>query len=413
MRVLWFSGNPSLYDSKRKNFDGGWVSSLEEIISQEADIELGITFVHSDNIFKTEQNNVVYYPLPLYNTLKKRVKRNLFYKQYDKVEVAHYLKVIEDFKPDVIHVFGTETSLGLICKYTTVPVVIHIQGLLAPYLNAYFIPNTSKCDFIVQNIFSFKNIYKELSLLRKWRHNTSREIDIIKNCHFFMGRTSWDKSISRLMVPGSDYFYCSELLRNSFYTAAKWKLTRNKKLKIISTISSPVYKGYDVILKTAEILKNYSTADFEWNVYGISASPFIEKKFKLKHGDVGVNLKGVANADVLISEMHASDIYIHLSYIENSPNSICEAQLIGIPVICTHVGGVASLVQDYYSGILVPANDPYMTACKILELFNDSALSLKLSAQAVEVAEKRHSKNSIKESVLSSYKNILTPKAVQ
>lgn len=58
----------------------------------------------------------------------------------DKIIIADCLKVIEDFKPDIIHVFGSEWGFGLVEKYVDIPVVIHMQGSLPPYVNASYPP---------------------------------------------------------------------------------------------------------------------------------------------------------------------------------------------------------------------------------------------------------------------------------
>ena len=57
--------------------------------------------------------------------------------------------------------------------------------------------------------------------------------------------------------------------------------------------------------------------------------------------------------------------YVHPSYIDNSPNSVCEAQVLGVPVVATDVGGVPSIVENGKTGWLVPANDPVATASRL------------------------------------------------
>ena len=54
------------------------------------------------------------------------------------------LKVICDFNPDIIHVFGTEEVFSLIQNHTNIPVVIQIQGLMNPCFNNYFSPELVK-----------------------------------------------------------------------------------------------------------------------------------------------------------------------------------------------------------------------------------------------------------------------------
>ena len=69
--------------------------------------------------------------------------------------------------------------------------------------------------------------------------------------------------------------------------------------------------------------------------------------------------------------MCQSTMYVHTAYIENSPNSICEAQIIGMPIISTMVGGIATLVRNGIDGDLLPANDPWLLANAIVELSKD------------------------------------------
>lgn len=58
--------------------------------------------------------------------------------EYDE-NLPHFLKAVELFKPDIIHVHGTEFSFGLILrKVTQIPVVTSIQGNLTAYDTKYF-----------------------------------------------------------------------------------------------------------------------------------------------------------------------------------------------------------------------------------------------------------------------------------
>ena len=149
MKILWFTNTPSLYKKNPTGYNGGgWIESLEQIISNIEGIELAISFLHNDDCFKIKQNNATYYPIPLYNTTSKKIKHNILYKKQDINEVHYFMKVIEDFKPDVIHIFGTEQSFGKVIPLTKIPVIIHIQGILTPYKNAFFAPGSSKNDLL-------------------------------------------------------------------------------------------------------------------------------------------------------------------------------------------------------------------------------------------------------------------------
>ena len=125
---------------------------------------------------------------------------------------------------------------------------------------------------------------------------------------------------------------------------------------------------------------------------------------------MNVNIRGSVGKEVLVNELCNSSVYVHPSYIDNSPNSVCEAQLIGIPVLATNVGGIPTLVKDGETGFLFPANDPYMLANLIKMVVKDVSLSEKISFAEISVAKARHNPDSIKTTLLNVYNYILNEK---
>ena len=179
---------------------------------------------------------------------------------------------------------------------------------------------------------------------------------------------------------------------------------------ITSTISFPTYKGYDVILKVADILKNEMHLDFEWNVFGNVQPEFMEKHTGLKHEDLNIHLRGVASAETIRDTLLGSTLYFHPSYVENSPNSVGEAQLVGIPVVASRVGGTDSMVEHGKTGFLYPVTDPYMAAYYIGRMIEDKEENVKIGKQAREVALVRHDKGKIVEELLRTYHQIMQDK---
>jgi glycosyltransferase involved in cell wall biosynthesis len=221
-----------------------------------------------------------------------------------------------------------------------------------------------------------------------------------------MGRTEWDKSVSKLLSPHSKYYYCSEVLRPEFIESKdRWNPKDRGHKIIVSTISSPLYKGGDVILTTAQLLKN-AKIDFEWSVIGASNFKSIEQKIGIMAKDVNVILNGTLSAKVLKERLLNADVFVHPSYIDNSPNSICEAQFLGLPVISTNVGGISSLIPSDDYGLLFPANDPYRACSLIMSILNNKKLSLKISANSRSLAEKRHDQTTIISDLITTYKRI-------
>lgn len=407
MKVLWFTNTPSLYGQQKSGYHGGgWIESLEREVQRDKSIDLGISFFYETTIFKEMQNGVTYYPTMPIRALFKKVYYKVFSRKKEQRQVSSLLRVVDDFKPDLIHIFGSENLFGLITKSTKIPVVLHIQGVLIPYLNAWFPPNHSIRDFYCN--WRFYESLRRLRDLSSFSGRAKREKDMLASINNFMGRTEWDKKLSNLFSPDSQYFYVSEILREAFYNADPWMYHNKDKMILTTTISRPLYKGFDLVLKTAKVLTEYYySKDFEWHVFGNVDLEYAERMTSIVAEEVNVFCKGVASAEVLVEKIQYTDIFVHPSYIDNSPNSICEAQLLGAPVISTNVGGVSSLIEDCVTGILVPANDPYYLAATIIDLLGNPHKMKCIGSQARVNALKRHNRDRILEDLLFAYNQIL------
>ena len=251
-----------------------------------------------------------------------------------------------------------------------------------------------------------KGKYHNYQYLAYWNRSVHREKAILKAVPHVIGRTDWDRQALAVLNPKATYHYGGEILRDVFYEKKDRQMSKDRPV-ITTTISFPTYKGYDVILKVANILKNEVGLDFEWNVYGNVQPEFMEKHTGLKHENLNINLKGVASAEVLRDSLLKSTLYFHSSYVENSPNSVGEAQLVGIPVVASRVGGTDSMVEHGKTGFLYPVTDPYMAAYYIKRLIDNKEENVNIGKAAREVALVRHDKVSIVDGLLKTYHNII------
>lgn len=406
MRILWFSVTPSLFNPKSNSHNGGgWIASLEQIVRKEPKIDLGVAFHFPDSDFRYEREGVSYYPIPSYQP--SRIQR-LFGKNGKEAMIAHCLRIIDDFHPELIQIFGSENDFGLLCQRTNIPIVIHMQGCLPPYHNALFPVGMNKYDFFFIKGLSWHFRWMGIRSEPSFRKQAEQEIQTIQHCRYFMGRTEWDKGLVSLFNPDAVYFHCEEALRDSFLKGTKrWSPLKDKKVRIISVISNPWYKGMDLVLKTANLLKRFTNLDFEWCVYGVRDIRLYENKYHISAKKVNVNIMGTASKEELVNALCYSSLYVHPSYIDNSPNSVCEAQLLGLPVLAANVGGLSSIVHDGETGILFPANDPYTLAIHIKQLSVDTKRCQLLSEAAISQAMIRHNTEHICNTILKIYQKIL------
>ena len=130
----------------------------------------------------------------------------------------------------------------------------------------------------------------------------------------------------------------------------------------------------------------------------------IGRRYGISAAKCNVESCGVATPEQLIKALKNADVFVLPSYIENSPNSLCEAQMLGLPCVATNVGGVASLVKDGVNGILVPANDPVMMADAVMRICNDENMAIHLGENVAEIASKRHAKRQIVQDAIEGYR---------
>lgn len=411
MRVLWFANSTLTNKKQGHGYNGcGWISSLQEELLKRDDVQFGLAMI-SNTTEKCVDNGIHYYRVNHHSkTIREKVCSGLrpkdmkFEKDHWRYYEQEFLKVIDDFKPDVIHIFGTEFYYGLIGSLTTVPVVIHIQGVLDACRNAYF---PAQCSPLSYYFFDLnpKHIWSRFQIYAEWKRLCVREQEIYKRVNNYIGRTDFDKACVRVFNPKARYFFGEEILRKEFYNEPQ----RNTPLvcTISTTISAAMYKGFDNVLKAAKCLKAIMGDCFVWNVYGNVDPCFAEKLTGIRHEDVNVRLCGVISAEQLSEVLQNTTVYYHSSYIENSSNAVWEAEMSACPVVVNDVGGLSSIVHHGVHGYLVPANDPYQTAYRIYELHKNPLLALEMGKKGREWAIKRHNKEEIVSGLMMTYKDII------
>jgi len=415
MRVLWFSVTAACYSSAltKGGFNGGgWVSSLEKIIKCHPEYHLGIAFEFQSDKFKDTIDGVDYYPIHDNLTLKEHFRREYTLSYEEKILVPAALRVIEDFKPDIIQCFGTEWPFGLVAQHIDIPVIIHMQGSYPSYFNALYPPRYNKWTKLTYEIthFHIKDVIRALFVEKKGIQRTEREFRIMKVNKYFFGRTDWDRSITNILSPNSMYFVGNEALRDSFYYSnLKWTPKYRDEISICTTGNGTLWKGLDVVLKAASILKSNTNLRFKWKIIGgVSNVQYIEWMENLKFSECNIKFAGVLDENHLRDELLNCDIYVHPAYIDNSPNALCEAMFLGCPCIASNAGGVSSILSDKISGRLLPVNEPYYLADAIFELSSDKEAQIKYSKNAIVQAEMRHNPDTIFNEIKCAYNEILS-----
>lgn len=420
MKVLWLSPTPCLAIEKLKlkSFGSSWLIALSSAMTKVSDIELNIAFYCGEKMSPFEYKGITYYPIyrkysgskigRLYLRLKGRVPE-----KSSKSDIAEVEKIISKVNPDVIHIHGTENGMGLIVMNSDIPTVISIQGIISAIVGKtfsgvpYSVLRKKERFYSVITGSSAKQIQKRM--LKRARI----EQLILKNADSVIGRTIWDRRTVLSINPNLKYYQGDEILRYPFYQY-KWDKSRfSETIHLVSIVSGSnlaPYKGLELIYQVANILCKANFI-FDWQIIGRTQSdPFsilIEDWLKKKASNFHIKFLGRKDATEIAEIFVKSDIYCQVSHIENSPNSLCEAMMVGLPSIATNVGGTSSLLEDGNSGFLVQEGEPYSFAGAIMELSRNFSLANEFSKEARRKALSRHSEEKVLTQMLDIYKNVI------
>ncbi len=414
MKVLWFSNTPANSDEYFNNElaeTGGWIKSLDKAIQNKVDLH--IAFYHKNKIADFRYKNAQYYPILKYKNFFGILKKRLFSTTIDSEHRSLYLNLIQKIRPDIIHIHGTESPFGCIIEHTDIPVVVSIQGNITVYLHK-FCSGIEKTYLRVRN-FDVAN-YKTFFYPPAFKNSRNRFVRMqkreernLRNCKNIIGRTAWDRRISRILASERKYFHNDEILRDGFYRA-EWKPKERKNLILHTTNSNNFYKGFETLCMCIYELQKLGV-DVEWRVAGINSNDLIVKivkrMLKDKFPHKSLTLLGRLTASDLIENLLEADIYIMPSHIENSPNNLCEAMILGMPCVATFAGGTGSLLNDGHEGILIQDGDPWAMAGAILEMKEDFKKAVMMGGNARERALQRHDKDKIAKELVKIYSNIL------
>lgn len=96
-----------------------------------------------------------------------------------------------------------------------------------------------------------------------------------------------------------------------------------------------------------------------------------------------------ANSDQLIALYREADLFVLPTRADLTPQAICEAMAMGLPVISTDVGGNADVVIDGETGYLVPVDDEEALAERLGRLIHNPELRTQLGQNAKTLAESK------------------------
>ena len=296
-------------------------------------------------------------------------------------------------QPDLLQIFGTENDHAVWALESFAPqkTLLCIQGLAGPCgehmadgLPPRFLRRQRMKELLAARTGGATVHQLREGLLEKGE----AEKKVFALARNVLGRTEWDKAFTASVNPQARYYKLNEILRPPFYSGG-WQRDPLRRPRIFVSQGNIPLKGlHRVIEALPAIAARYP--DVQVDVAGwppprkgallqpvmnwLAEYPGYLDQLARRLGVADrIRYTGVLNAEAMKTCFLQSSVFLLPSSLENSPNSLGEAMLLGMPCAAANVGGVPSMMEDKKEGLLFdPARPDQMTQA-VLALLDDPA----------------------------------------
>ena len=333
-----------------------------------------------------------------------------------------FLERLQSFQPDVIHIWGTEYGhtlamvnaakrSGLLDR-----VVISIQGLCSIYARHFSegVPESVCRRRSLRDVLKFDNIRNQQ---HRFAVQGALEQSALEQTRHVIGRTDWDRAITGQIHLDRVYHFCNETLRTAFYQDT-WQYEKCTKHRIFASSCAYPVKGFHYLLEAMPlILQRYPDATIAVTGKSFLGGSRVQRlkrdyyhcylaQLAIRNGlEEKIQFLGSLDAQQMKTAFLEANVFALPSTIENSPNSLGEAMLLGVPCVAADVGGVCNMMKPG-EGFAYQSTAPYMLAEYIMRVFEMQDQAEQMGAQARKAALCTHDPEKNLSDLLNIYREI-------
>ena len=288
---------------------------------------------------------------------------------YDKRLEARFAEIYQDFDPDILHIFGTEFPHGLAAAKSfgkPLRTLVGIQGLCYEIAKVY----RAGLPEEVWKRVTFRDFIRKDSLKQQQEKFVIRgenEKKLLGLAGHITGRSRFDREGTARINPGAVYHSMNETMRKNFYTGG-WTSENCVPHSIFAGQGDYPLKGFHFLLEAASLLKKrYPDLCIYVAGNSIISHRTLKEKLKLpaygkyllklihKYGlEEQVISTGKLTAEQMKEQYLKASVFVCASVLENSPNTLGEAMLLGVPAAASFTGGIPDMITDGKEGLLFP-----------------------------------------------------------
>lgn len=417
MTILWTTNVPICAMAEELGLAtggfGGWMEQAYNHLRGDSSVKLVIvTSWNNPNVHKKIDGNIVYYMIPGGDA----------YAKFD-ADKASNLKAIKEIieaeHPDLMHLWGTESQLGLAFSRVGkgIPTVVYIQGVMKSIVEHYF-ESTPKSG--LQRAVTFYDIVKGRGInrtMRKLFKKAKTEQEILRRSGNIICDNNWCEAVCKAINPQLHIYKQNLPIDDVFKEDVE---SNKKKRQIFCASQYAPFKGFQVLLSAIKIVKE-KFPDVVVNIPGGWRKTPKTLSEKLRYDtysnamnklisewgltDNICNLGGLSRKE-MAKQMHESTVFVQCSTVENHSSTMREALYTGIPCIVSNVGCAAEYIQHGVNGFLYRNNEPEVLAHYIIYLLENEEEAKRIGTVGKASIEHKYQSNE-NWPTLSIYEDIL------
>lgn len=208
-------------------------------------------------------------------------------------------------------------------------VIILSQANWNPY------PQNIIANFFIQTIHAdYKEFEEKLNFVYRKFHNTTHHIAVSEH-------------VAKIFEEVTPY-KIDRVIYNLLDNTEIPKVEKNNKLSFITLSRFSKEKGYERIIKMAELLQG---VDYVWNIYGDNTSNYAKEIIRKLSEYPNIKFNGITdNAKEEIAKHHYT---VQLSDTEGFCYSMYESLSVNVPVIVTNFNSAYEMVVDGVNGYIL------------------------------------------------------------
>ncbi len=376
MKVLWILNSPIGEISKvlglRHSQSGTWIDAAMESLLEQADnisLTVATTAKIPKNLTKTE-NRVNYVCLSGGRMLRGR--------RATKKQLSLWKKIVLEIQPDLIHIWGTEFSLGYDLRrlFPDIPFLYTMQGVMTyiakyPYLN---LPEMKKKIGVFSKLRCYK--YQKEQALQELQ--AQLEQMMIAEADGVIADNEWAISPFINHQNVSKFHFIRLPIKKQFRTE-QWKSADAAENTLFCIAGRSALKGIHQVIKAVLLLKQ-DIPDIRVLIPGNIKSrkpaflfepPYLEYLRNVVaeyHLEDNIQFLGQLTTDEMISYMKQAKVFVMPSAIENESSTLREAMFLGMPVVTSCVGDIYEVIRPGKNGRMYRFEEYEMMAYHIREL---------------------------------------------